>query len=85
MPYHSDTHYPSSGVAIRDNVYLRVRSKLCYGYDWSNLCRVWDRLLIHMTERFREELRRTRDTLDAIKVTARGTGVALVASAASSV
>ena len=40
---------------------------------------------IHMTERFREELRRTRDTLDAIKVTARGTGVALVASAASSV
>ena len=40
---------------------------------------------IHMTERFREELRRTRDTMDAIKVTARGTGVALVASAASSV
>ena len=40
---------------------------------------------IHMTERFREELRRNPNTMDAIKMTARGTGVALVASAASSV
>ena len=40
---------------------------------------------IHMTERFREELRRTKDAADAIKMTARGTGVALVASAASSI
>ena len=38
-----------------------------------------------MTERFREELRRNPNTMDAIKMTARGTGVALVASAASSV
>ena len=40
---------------------------------------------IHMTERFREELKRTNNTIDAIKMTASGTGVALVASAASSI
>tara|TARA_B100000949_G_C14111453_1_gene378556 strand:+ start:166 stop:591 length:426 start_codon:yes stop_codon:yes gene_type:complete len=40
---------------------------------------------IHMTERFREELRRTNNSMDAIKLTANGTGVALVASAASSI
>ena len=40
---------------------------------------------IHMTERFREELRRTDNSMDAIKLTANGTGVALVASAASSI
>tara|TARA_B100001245_G_C22656162_1_gene321914 strand:+ start:119 stop:607 length:489 start_codon:yes stop_codon:yes gene_type:complete len=40
---------------------------------------------IHMTERFREELRRTKDAADAIKMTARGTGVALMASATSSI
>ena len=40
---------------------------------------------IHMTERFREELKRTNNTIDAIKLTASGTGVALLASAASSI
>ncbi len=40
---------------------------------------------IHMTERFREELRRTNNSMDAIKLTANGAGVALVASAASSI
>ena len=40
---------------------------------------------IHMTERFREELKRTDNRIDAIKKTASGTGVALVASAASSI
>ena len=40
---------------------------------------------IHITERFREELKRTNSTADAIKITASGTGVALVASAASSI
>jgi predicted RND superfamily exporter protein len=40
---------------------------------------------IHITERFREELKRTNSTTDAIKITASGTGVALVASAASSI
>ena len=40
---------------------------------------------IHMTERFRNELRRSNNAMEAIKATARGTGVALVASAASSV
>ena len=40
---------------------------------------------IHMTERFREELKRTNNTIDAIMMTASGTGVALVASAASSI
>ena len=38
-----------------------------------------------MTERFREELRHTNNTIDAIKMTASGTGVALVASAVSSI
>ena len=40
---------------------------------------------IHMTERFREELRHSNNAMEAIKATARGTGVALAASAASSV
>lgn len=40
---------------------------------------------IHMTERFREELRRNPDKLTALRKAARGTGVALVASAASSI
>jgi predicted RND superfamily exporter protein len=40
---------------------------------------------IHMTERFREELKHTNNTIDAIKITASGTGVALVASATSSI
>ncbi len=40
---------------------------------------------IHMTERFREELRRAQDKAQALRRAARGTGVALVASAASSV
>lgn len=40
---------------------------------------------IHMTERFREELRSTQDKVQALGRAARGTGVALVASAASSV
>jgi len=40
---------------------------------------------IHMTQRFREELGRNTNRLDAMRKAARGTGVALVASAASSV
>ena len=40
---------------------------------------------IHMTQRFREELRRNPTRLSAIKRAARGTGVALVASAVSSI
>ncbi len=40
---------------------------------------------IHMTQRFREELGRNTNRLDAMRRAARGTGVALVASAASSV
>jgi predicted RND superfamily exporter protein len=39
---------------------------------------------IHMTERFREELRRSRSSAEAARRAARGTGVALAASAASS-
>lgn len=39
---------------------------------------------IHMTERFREELRRSPDKLTALRQASRGTGVALVASATSS-
>ena len=38
-----------------------------------------------MTERFREELRRAPDKVQAMRQAARGTGVALVASAASSI
>ena len=40
---------------------------------------------IHMTERFMEELRRAQDKAQAVRRAARGTGVALVASVASSV
>ena len=40
---------------------------------------------IHMTQRFREELRKNTTKISAIASAARGTGVALVASAASSV
>ncbi len=40
---------------------------------------------IHMTERFREELRRNPSRVTAIKRASRGTGVALLASAASSI
>ncbi|MCH7801740.1 MAG: MMPL family transporter, partial [Chloroflexi bacterium] len=40
---------------------------------------------IHMTERFREELRRAPDKMQAMRQAARGTGAALVASAASSI
>jgi predicted RND superfamily exporter protein len=40
---------------------------------------------IHMTERFREELRQTHDKFQAIYQAARGTGVALVVSAGSSI
>ena len=40
---------------------------------------------IHMTQRFREELGRNTNRLDAMRKAARGTGVALVASAGSSV
>ncbi len=40
---------------------------------------------IHMTQRFREEIRRNPTRLSAIKRAARGTGVALVASAISSI
>ena len=40
---------------------------------------------IHMTERFREELRRASDKMQAMRQAARGTGAALVASAASSI
>ena len=40
---------------------------------------------IHMTERFREELRRTTNRMQALRQAANGTGVALVASAVSSI
>ena len=40
---------------------------------------------IHMTERFREELRRAATKMQALRQAANGTGVALVASAASSI
>lgn len=40
---------------------------------------------IHMTERFREELERSPDKMTALRRAAKGTGVALVASAASSI
>jgi predicted RND superfamily exporter protein len=40
---------------------------------------------IHMTERFREEMRRASDKLAALRQAANGTGVALLASAASSI
>ena len=40
---------------------------------------------IHMTERFREELRRAPDKVQAMRQAARGTGAALVASAGSSI
>ena len=40
---------------------------------------------IHMTERYREELGRATDKMAALRQAARGTGVALVASAASSI
>ena len=40
---------------------------------------------IHMTERFREELRRTGTRIDALRQAANGTGVALLASAGSSI
>ena len=40
---------------------------------------------IHMTERFREELRRANDKTAALRRAAGGTGVALLASAASSI
>ena len=40
---------------------------------------------IHMTERFREELSRASDKAQALRQAARGTGVALTASAASSI
>ena len=40
---------------------------------------------IHMTERFREELRRAATKMQALRQAAKGTGVALVASAGSSI
>jgi uncharacterized protein len=40
---------------------------------------------IHLTERYREELVRSVDAMDAMARAARGTGVALLTSAASSV
>ena len=40
---------------------------------------------IHMTQRFREELRKQDSKFDSIRVAARGTGMALLGSAASSV
>ena len=40
---------------------------------------------IHMTARFREELKRNPTRMDAIKRSSRGTGVGLLASAASSI
>ena len=40
---------------------------------------------IHMTERFREELARASDRMQALRQAARGTGAALLASAASSI
>ena len=40
---------------------------------------------IHLTQRFREEMARVGHTVDAIERTARSTGMALIASASSSV
>ncbi len=40
---------------------------------------------IHMTERFREEMRRASSKMQALRQAANGTGVALLASAASSI
>ena len=40
---------------------------------------------IHMTQRFREELRKQDTKFNSIRVAARGTGMALLGSAASSV
>jgi predicted RND superfamily exporter protein len=40
---------------------------------------------IHMTERFREEMRRSSNKMQALQQAAHGTGVALLASAASSI
>ena len=40
---------------------------------------------IHMTERFREELRRATTKMQALRQAANGTGIALIASAASSI
>ena len=40
---------------------------------------------IHMTQRFREELRKQDSKFDSVRVAARGTGMALLGSAASSV
>jgi len=40
---------------------------------------------IHMTERFREELRRNDTNMEALRRAASGTGVALMASAVSSI
>ena len=40
---------------------------------------------IHMTERYREELRRSATKMQALRQAANGTGVALVASAVSSI
>ena len=40
---------------------------------------------IHMTQRFREELTRAADKVQALRQAAQGTGVALVASAATSI
>jgi predicted RND superfamily exporter protein len=39
----------------------------------------------HMTQRFREELAKERDRFQAIRQAARGTGMALIGSAASSI
>ena len=40
---------------------------------------------IHMTERFREEMGRASDKMQALRQAAKGTGIALLASAASSI
>ena len=40
---------------------------------------------IHMTERYREELKKNPSKVEAVKRTSRGTGVALLASATSSI
>ncbi len=40
---------------------------------------------IHMTQRFREELTRAADKVEALRQAARGTGIALMASAATSI
>ena len=40
---------------------------------------------IHMTQRFREELARVQDRVEALRRAAQGTGIALVASAATSI